>query len=83
MASALRPLLREISMKLRCDSHALAVGLRPGWGGGPESGGTSLAGFEIAGGAVQESGGTPLAGFAGGRSPQALGGRMATLASFR
>lgn len=45
-------------MKARCGSHALAVGPRPGSGGGPESGVTALAGFETAGGAAPESGGS-------------------------
>ena len=55
----------------------------PGSGGGPESGVTSLAGFEIAGGAAPASGVTPLADLAGGWRPQVPGGRIATPAAFK
>jgi len=80
-------------MKSQWGSQALAVGLRPGARGGPESRVTSLAGFETVGwsgdGSLADwvappgSGVTPLAGFAGGRRPQAPGGRTAMPAAFK
>ncbi len=59
MAIALRPRWSASSMTSRCASQALAVGLRPGALGGPESVDTSMAGFE--GGSVDGS----MAGLAG------------------
>jgi hypothetical protein len=92
MALAFRPLLSETSMKSRWGAQALALGLRLGSAGAPESGVTSLAGFETAGGwevsgsgveTGSESGVTSLAGFAGGRRPQAPGGRTPMPAAFK